>query len=414
MQAGGTPAQAQAYFALGHDTFRKLRDAHGPDLRVRQRRRDGRRPRARAALPLPHALRRRAGPRAARGLPRPGPRLGRQPAAAEPDRRRQGRHGHRRERAEPEPDAQGPSRPSSSASPTRCSSRPTSSSSRWSGPPAVVTRRDRPSSGPRSTAARPGTRRWPAAKGIADMKVHGAAPAPYQALELIELARTASYDDGIAAEDEALADLVMGEELRAGLYAFDLVQRRAKRPAGAPDKSLARDGHQGRRRRRRADGLASSRCCSRAARGAGRADRPRPGAGRQGRRLRARRDRQAARQGPDQPGQGQPAQGAGHRLDRQGGVRRRRLRHRGGVRGAGGQAAGLRRGRGGRLRRVRAGDQHLLAVGHRDGLRARAPRAGRRLPLLQPGRGAAAARDRPRRARPTTRRSPPRSRSARR
>ena len=32
----------------------------------------------------------------------------------------------------------------------------------------------------------------------------------------------------------------MSDELRAGLYAFDLVQRRAKRPAGAPDKALAR------------------------------------------------------------------------------------------------------------------------------------------------------------------------------
>ena len=32
----------------------------------------------------------------------------------------------------------------------------------------------------------------------------------------------------------------MSEELRTGLYAFDLVQKRAKRPAGAPDKSLAR------------------------------------------------------------------------------------------------------------------------------------------------------------------------------
>ena len=30
------------------------------------------------------------------------------------------------------------------------------------------------------------------------------------------------------------------EELRASLYAFDLVQRRAKRPAGAPDTGLAR------------------------------------------------------------------------------------------------------------------------------------------------------------------------------
>jgi 3-hydroxyacyl-CoA dehydrogenase/enoyl-CoA hydratase/carnithine racemase len=86
---------------------------------------------------------------------------------------------------------------------------------------------------------------WDAAlargKGIADMRVHGATPAPYQALELIELARTASYDDGIAAERKALFGLAMGEELRAGLYAFDLTQRRAKRPAGAPDRSLARD-----------------------------------------------------------------------------------------------------------------------------------------------------------------------------
>jgi len=32
----------------------------------------------------------------------------------------------------------------------------------------------------------------------------------------------------------------MSDELRAGLYAFDLVQKRAKRPAGAPDKELAR------------------------------------------------------------------------------------------------------------------------------------------------------------------------------
>ena len=86
---------------------------------------------------------------------------------------------------------------------------------------------------------------WDAAlargKGIADMRVHGATPAPYKALELIELARTASYDDGIAAERKALFELAMGEELRAGLYAFDLTQRRAKRPAGAPDRSLARE-----------------------------------------------------------------------------------------------------------------------------------------------------------------------------
>jgi enoyl-CoA hydratase/carnithine racemase len=79
-----------------------------------------------------------------------------------------------------------------------------------------------------------------AAKGLVDLKTGGKAPAPYRALALVEAARTASRDEAFAAEDEALADLVMGDELRAGLYAFDLVQRRAKRPAGAPDKALAR------------------------------------------------------------------------------------------------------------------------------------------------------------------------------
>ncbi|MDQ1647227.1 MAG: hypothetical protein QOJ50_3411 [Cryptosporangiaceae bacterium] len=85
---------------------------------------------------------------------------------------------------------------------------------------------------------------WDAAiargRAIADGKLHGAAPAPYKALDLIELARTASFAEGTAAEDEALADLVMTDELRAGLYSFDLVQKRAKRPVGVPDKSLAR------------------------------------------------------------------------------------------------------------------------------------------------------------------------------
>ncbi|NYI03220.1 3-hydroxyacyl-CoA dehydrogenase NAD-binding domain-containing protein [Allostreptomyces psammosilenae] len=91
---------------------------------------------------------------------------------------------------------------------------------------------------------------WDAAvargRAIADAKVHGAAPAPYRALELIDAARAARLGDadglqvGFDAEDEALADLIMSDELRSSLYAFNLVQRRAKRPVGAPDKSLAR------------------------------------------------------------------------------------------------------------------------------------------------------------------------------
>jgi 3-hydroxyacyl-CoA dehydrogenase/enoyl-CoA hydratase/carnithine racemase len=75
---------------------------------------------------------------------------------------------------------------------------------------------------------------------IADAKVHGAAPAAYRALEIISAARTGDVDAGFAAEDQALADLIMGGELRSGIYAFNLVQKRGKRPVGAPDKSLAR------------------------------------------------------------------------------------------------------------------------------------------------------------------------------
>ena len=97
------------------------------------------------------------------------------------------------------------------------------------------------------TVVRPEVDRGPAwdeaiarGRALADAKVHGAAPAPYRALDLLALAKDADLTSGFAAEDETLSELIMGEELRAGLYAFDLVQRRAKRPVGAPDASLAR------------------------------------------------------------------------------------------------------------------------------------------------------------------------------
>jgi 3-hydroxyacyl-CoA dehydrogenase/enoyl-CoA hydratase/carnithine racemase len=79
-----------------------------------------------------------------------------------------------------------------------------------------------------------------AARFFADGKLHGAAPAPYRAIELIRAARDRTRDEAFAAEDRALADLTMSDELRSGLYAFDLTQKRARRPAGAPDKALAR------------------------------------------------------------------------------------------------------------------------------------------------------------------------------
>ncbi len=78
------------------------------------------------------------------------------------------------------------------------------------------------------------------AKQQLDEKLHGAVPSANKALELLALAKDATFEDGTAAETEALADLIMGDESRASLYAFDLVQRRAKRPVGVPAKELAR------------------------------------------------------------------------------------------------------------------------------------------------------------------------------
>jgi 3-hydroxyacyl-CoA dehydrogenase/enoyl-CoA hydratase/carnithine racemase len=79
-----------------------------------------------------------------------------------------------------------------------------------------------------------------AAKRLVMAKTGGAAPAPLHALQLVSAARTATRDAAYAAEDTTQADLLMGDELRSALYAFELVQKRAKRPVGAPDPSLAR------------------------------------------------------------------------------------------------------------------------------------------------------------------------------
>ncbi|HZR52223.1 MAG TPA: 3-hydroxyacyl-CoA dehydrogenase NAD-binding domain-containing protein [Streptosporangiaceae bacterium] len=79
-----------------------------------------------------------------------------------------------------------------------------------------------------------------AARFFADGKVHGAAPAPYRAIDLVAAARERSRDEGFAAEDEAMADLFVSDEFKASLYAFDLTQHRARHAFGAPDASLAR------------------------------------------------------------------------------------------------------------------------------------------------------------------------------
>ncbi|RDI75770.1 3-hydroxyacyl-CoA dehydrogenase, NAD binding domain [Gaiella occulta] len=73
------------------------------------------------------------------------------------------------------------------------------------------------------------------ARHAVDDVVHGAAFAPYRALELIAGAAAWTIDEGYAAEEDALAELLPGPQAQAGVYAFDLVERRVKRGAGIPD-----------------------------------------------------------------------------------------------------------------------------------------------------------------------------------
>jgi 3-hydroxyacyl-CoA dehydrogenase/enoyl-CoA hydratase/carnithine racemase len=68
-----------------------------------------------------------------------------------------------------------------------------------------------------------------------DDVVHGQAPAPYRALELIEGAASWTLEEGYAAEEDALAELLPGPEAQAAIYAFDVVERRIKRPREVPD-----------------------------------------------------------------------------------------------------------------------------------------------------------------------------------
>ena len=72
------------------------------------------------------------------------------------------------------------------------------------------------------------------ARAQLDDTLHSAAPAPYRALDLIEGAASWGIEEGYRAEQEALADLLFTPEAQASLYAFDLVERRARRGAGRP------------------------------------------------------------------------------------------------------------------------------------------------------------------------------------
>jgi 3-hydroxyacyl-CoA dehydrogenase/enoyl-CoA hydratase/carnithine racemase len=78
------------------------------------------------------------------------------------------------------------------------------------------------------------------ARSRLDGQVHAATPAPYRALDLIEGAASWSLDEGYRKEEDALAELLPGREAQASVYAFNLVERRAKRGVGVPEAEARR------------------------------------------------------------------------------------------------------------------------------------------------------------------------------
>ncbi|MFJ2315692.1 3-hydroxyacyl-CoA dehydrogenase NAD-binding domain-containing protein [Glutamicibacter sp. NPDC087661] len=88
-------------------------------------------------------------------------------------------------------------------------------------------------------------RRWldaaDAAEKFVDAKLSGAAPAPYKVLEVFRKGLAISQQESAVLEVEALTGLMSTPQFQNTVYAFlDLVQKRGKRPAGAPDPKLAR------------------------------------------------------------------------------------------------------------------------------------------------------------------------------
>ena len=194
---------------------------------ARRRRRD------RPALRLPDDFVVGSALRLPRGVPRTHPRLGRN--AARPAARGCGGGGafRRRESAPPEPHASPGRRRSRPASRTRCFEPVEFVDESL----AFLLEKVEEGAGKRRPERRSLRRLGGLPQGAArlDGQVHGAAPAPYRALDLIEGAATWSLEEGYRAEEDALAELLPGPEAQASVYAFGLVERRAKRGAGAPE-----------------------------------------------------------------------------------------------------------------------------------------------------------------------------------
>jgi 3-hydroxyacyl-CoA dehydrogenase/enoyl-CoA hydratase/carnithine racemase len=73
------------------------------------------------------------------------------------------------------------------------------------------------------------------ARSRVDDAVHGATRAPYVALDLIAGAQQWSLEQGYAAEEDAMAELLLSPQAQASAYAFTVVERRSKKPPALPD-----------------------------------------------------------------------------------------------------------------------------------------------------------------------------------
>jgi 3-hydroxyacyl-CoA dehydrogenase/enoyl-CoA hydratase/carnithine racemase len=80
-----------------------------------------------------------------------------------------------------------------------------------------------------------------AARALVAAKTSNAAPAPSTVIDVFEAGATLTQKESARLEVAALTELMQTPQFRDTVYAFlDLVQKRAKRPAGAPDPRLAR------------------------------------------------------------------------------------------------------------------------------------------------------------------------------
>ena len=229
-----------------------------------------------------------AGARAARGVPRPHPRLGRRVAAAEPDRHRERAQGRHREPAEEQPDAQGPAGVRLGiADAIFPPANFLEDSIRWadgvlSGAHQGQAQERAGQDRARSSSGTP--------RSASPARCSRAASAPcrsrpYAALELLKAAKNTDKQTGFAAEDEALADLIAGDQFtRIHLRVQSRAEAR-QAPGRRARQGARQEGHQGRRDRRRAHGQPVRAAVRAPAAGAGRDHRPRPGARRQGPRL---------------------------------------------------------------------------------------------------------------------------------